>query len=46
MQLARFLTELADRAEDQIDKLRKVIASVSDLIEPDRIGVARRSKVN
>jgi hypothetical protein len=35
---ATFLIELADRAEDQIGQLRKVIASISDLIEPDHIG--------
>jgi hypothetical protein len=40
MQLAGFLTELADRAEDQIGQLRKVTASISDLIEPDHIGSA------
>jgi len=39
-QLARFLTELADRAEDQIGQLRWVIASLSDLIEPDHTGAA------
>jgi two-component system chemotaxis response regulator CheB len=35
--LARFLSELADRAEAQIGQLRKVIASISDLIEPDHL---------
>jgi len=33
--LASFLCELADRADAQIGQLRKVIASISDLIEPD-----------
>jgi len=39
-QLARFLTELDDCARDQIGQLRWVIASLSDLIEPDHIGAA------
>jgi two-component system chemotaxis response regulator CheB len=39
---ATFLIELADRAEDQIGQLRKVIASISDLIEPDHFGATRQ----
>ena len=35
--LASFLCELADRAEAQIGQLRKVIASISDLIEPSHL---------
>jgi len=33
--LPSFLCELADRADTQIGRLRKVFASISDLIEPD-----------
>ena len=35
--LVSFLCELADRADAQIGQLRKVIASISDLIEPDHL---------
>jgi hypothetical protein len=33
--LASFLGELADHKDAQIGQLRKVIASISELIEPD-----------